>query len=165
MQTYLDRALPFGLRSAPKLFSAVADALAWGMRRRGIQYQLHYLDDYLLLGPPGTPVCVQAMSTTWSFVNFLESQWQWRRYKVHQLHWSSWGSRLISSAIEITAKQTGQVTVSHRRMGGMPFVQKTPTLGSLQPRSNGGTPRSDITPSHNWLCVTGGASRPFHLTE
>ena len=29
-QTYLDTALPFGLRSAPKLFSAVADAVAWG---------------------------------------------------------------------------------------------------------------------------------------
>ena len=64
MQTYLDSALPFGLRSAHKLFSAVADALAKGMQRRGIQYQLHYLDDYLLLGPPGTPVSVQAMSTT-----------------------------------------------------------------------------------------------------
>ena len=63
-QTYLDTALPFGLRSAPKLFSAVADAVAWGMWRRGIRYQLHYLDDYLLLGPPGTPVCGQAVATT-----------------------------------------------------------------------------------------------------
>ena len=26
---YIDRVLPFGLRSAPKLFSAVADALQW----------------------------------------------------------------------------------------------------------------------------------------
>ncbi len=28
-QLYLDRALPFGLRSAPKLFNAVADLTAW----------------------------------------------------------------------------------------------------------------------------------------
>ena len=28
-QTYVDRALPFGLHSAPKIFSAVADAVAW----------------------------------------------------------------------------------------------------------------------------------------
>ena len=33
-QTYLDTALPFGLRSAPKLFSAIANAVAWGMWRR-----------------------------------------------------------------------------------------------------------------------------------
>ena len=41
-------ALPFGLRSAPKIFSAVAHTLAW------ILLQLHYLDDFLLLGQPGS---------------------------------------------------------------------------------------------------------------
>ena len=30
---YIDRVLPFGLRSAPKLFSAVADALQWILQR------------------------------------------------------------------------------------------------------------------------------------
>ena len=70
-QKYLDTALPFGLRSAPKLFSAVADAVAWRMWRRGIRYQLHYLDDYLLLGPPGTPVCRQALTTTLELCQFL----------------------------------------------------------------------------------------------
>jgi len=34
-QLYLDSALPFGLRSAPKLSNAVADALEWVMRDRG----------------------------------------------------------------------------------------------------------------------------------
>ena len=63
-QTYLDTALPFGLRSAPKLFSAVADAVAWRMSRKGIRYQVHYLNDYLLLGPPETPVCGQDLATT-----------------------------------------------------------------------------------------------------
>ena len=29
--TYCDQALPFGLRSAPKLFTAVADGLAWAL--------------------------------------------------------------------------------------------------------------------------------------
>ena len=27
--TYVDRALPFGLRSAPKIFNAIADVIAW----------------------------------------------------------------------------------------------------------------------------------------
>ena len=45
---YIDTALPFGLRSAPKIFNAVADALMWILESRGIALALHYLDDYLL---------------------------------------------------------------------------------------------------------------------
>ena len=44
---YLDTALPFGLRSAPKLFTAVADGLLFAMRVNGIQWVIHYLDDFL----------------------------------------------------------------------------------------------------------------------
>ena len=50
--TYVDRSLPFGLRSAHKLFTAVADALAWALFRRGIRFLLHYLDDFLFIGEP-----------------------------------------------------------------------------------------------------------------
>ena len=31
-EVYIDTALPFGLRSAPKIFLAVADALAWALK-------------------------------------------------------------------------------------------------------------------------------------
>ena len=44
---YVDRMLPFGLRSAPKIFSAVADALQWMLFQRGISNLLHYLDDFI----------------------------------------------------------------------------------------------------------------------
>ena len=43
----VDTALPFGLRSAPKVFSAVADALLWAMHQNGVINGLHYLDDFL----------------------------------------------------------------------------------------------------------------------
>jgi hypothetical protein len=46
--TYINSALPFGLRSAPIIFMAVADALAWAMLCRGVPANLHYLDDFLL---------------------------------------------------------------------------------------------------------------------
>ena len=46
---YIDRVLPFGLRSAPKLFSAVADALHWILHKKGIKKSLHYLDDFILV--------------------------------------------------------------------------------------------------------------------
>ena len=51
---YVDRSLPFGLRSAPKLFTAVADAMAWALFSRGIRFLLHYLDDFLFIVPPGS---------------------------------------------------------------------------------------------------------------
>ena len=35
-ERYTDGALPFGLRSAPKIFSAVADALQWILTKKGI---------------------------------------------------------------------------------------------------------------------------------
>lgn len=42
---YIDTALPFGLRSAPKIFTALADAIEWIARRNGAQFVIHYLDD------------------------------------------------------------------------------------------------------------------------
>ena len=53
-RTYIDRALLFGLRSAPKLFSTVADAIAWVLHCQGVHYQLHYLDNFLFFGTPAT---------------------------------------------------------------------------------------------------------------
>ena len=50
--TYVDRCLPFGLRSAPIIFSAMADALAWAFWCSGIISQIHYLDDFLFFGRP-----------------------------------------------------------------------------------------------------------------
>ena len=46
---YIDKVLPFGLRSAPKIFSAVADAVQWTLFKNGIQKGLHYLDDFILV--------------------------------------------------------------------------------------------------------------------
>ena len=60
----LFRVLPFGLCSGPKLFSALTDAMMWFLWDRGVESTLHYLDDFLLLGPPRQPACHQALSTT-----------------------------------------------------------------------------------------------------
>ena len=43
---YLDATLPFGLRSAPVIFNAVAEALAFVIRERGVEGMDHYLDDF-----------------------------------------------------------------------------------------------------------------------
>ena len=54
---YVDGMLPFGLRSAPKIFTAVADALEWVLRQRGVRHVDHYLDDFVTMGPPGSNAC------------------------------------------------------------------------------------------------------------
>jgi len=46
---YVDKVLPFGLSSAPKIFSALADALQWILHNNGVTKGLHYLDNYILV--------------------------------------------------------------------------------------------------------------------
>ena len=53
-QVYIDPMLPFGLRSAPKIFNAVADALEWCLRADVIRHVFHYLHDFVVLGAPGS---------------------------------------------------------------------------------------------------------------
>ena len=45
---------PFGLRSAPKIYTAVADALEWVARQRGVPEIDNYLDNFVTLRPHGT---------------------------------------------------------------------------------------------------------------
>ena len=49
--------LPFGLRLAPKIFNAVADALEWCVTKEGVNYVYQYLDDFVVLGPPSYEEC------------------------------------------------------------------------------------------------------------
>ena len=49
---YVDPCLPFGLRSAPKIFTAFADSLAWILHHRGVRHLIHYLDDFLIFASP-----------------------------------------------------------------------------------------------------------------
>ena len=58
---YIDTALPFGLRSAPKIFTAIADAPEWIARRHGVNFLIHYLDDYLIIGAPNSDECRKAL--------------------------------------------------------------------------------------------------------
>ena len=61
-KTFVDRALPFGLRSAPLIFTAVADALQWIMEQVGATWVRHYVDDYITIGAPGTQECTGNIS-------------------------------------------------------------------------------------------------------
>ena len=59
---FVDTALPFGLRSAPKIFTAVADAVQWILQQEGVRFVIHFLDDFLLVGAPESGECAFALS-------------------------------------------------------------------------------------------------------
>ena len=53
----MDKVLPFGLRSAPIIFSAIADDLQWIIQQKGVNHLFHYLDDFITIGPPQSQTC------------------------------------------------------------------------------------------------------------
>ena len=59
---YIDPMLPFGLRSAPKIFNAVADTLNWYLQQSGIPLVFHYLDDFIIVGPPHSLQCAHSLA-------------------------------------------------------------------------------------------------------
>lgn len=54
---------PLGSNSAPNIFNSVADALVWSS---GMQGTFHYIDDFLILGSPGSHLCVADLSSAFS---------------------------------------------------------------------------------------------------
>ena len=60
---YVDAALPFSLRSAPKIFNALADALEWILHAHGVEHLWHYLDDFLTCGAPRSDECMRNLHT------------------------------------------------------------------------------------------------------
>lgn len=70
----VDTALPFGLRSAPKVFNVLADCLQWIFQHSGIKHVLHYLDDYLLAGKPESGECGEGLQRALALCEELGAQ-------------------------------------------------------------------------------------------
>jgi hypothetical protein len=68
-EVYVDRSLPFGLRSAPLLFTAFSDMVAWAIHCQGVRFIMHYLDDFLILGPPGNQEAAHSLDITLQFLS------------------------------------------------------------------------------------------------
>ena len=61
---FVDMALPFGLRSAPYIFSSVADLVEWLLKKQyDVGFLLHCLDDFHTLGPPNSQTCQRNLDT------------------------------------------------------------------------------------------------------
>ena len=62
---YVGCCLPFGLLSAPKLFTVVADALEWIVNCQGegkVEFIIHYLDDFLVAGKTNSDSCQKSLN-------------------------------------------------------------------------------------------------------
>ena len=53
-QVNVDAALPFGLRSAPKIFTVLVDGLEWMAKEQGVEY---LWDDFITCGAAGSEEC------------------------------------------------------------------------------------------------------------
>ena len=63
-QWYVDKCLPFGLRSSPALFNHLASAIEWILiNNYNIRHLIHYLDDFFTAGPPDSHTCRRNMET------------------------------------------------------------------------------------------------------
>ncbi len=60
-ETLIDGALPFGLRSAPLIFTALGDAIQWIATEKGATWLRHYVDDFVAVGKKDTGECAKAM--------------------------------------------------------------------------------------------------------
>ena len=62
-EVYIDITLPLGLRSAPEIFNAIAEALKCVMKARQVHHVAHCLDDDIALASPGAKECA---GSVWS---------------------------------------------------------------------------------------------------
>ena len=62
-QLYVDCMLPFGLRSAPVIYTAVVDAFEMILKAKGIEDTDNYVDDIITFGPPQSSTCQQNLTT------------------------------------------------------------------------------------------------------
>lgn len=58
---YVDKVLPFGLRSAPKVYNAIADRPLWILEHIDQVISIHYLDDFLIFGYTVSSQCEESL--------------------------------------------------------------------------------------------------------
>ena len=92
---FFDTRLPFGLRSAPKIFSAVADALQWSFLRRGVSWVAHYLDDFITVGSPESPECQTNLKIMLATCQRLGVPVAQKSVRAQRQCWYFWGLNLI----------------------------------------------------------------------
>lgn len=59
---FVDTVLPFGIRSAPYIFTCIADLVEWITKQNyNVSFLMHYLDDFRTIGSPGSSICQHSL--------------------------------------------------------------------------------------------------------
>ena len=61
----------FQVTVGAEIFSSVADMIAWALHCAGIHHQIHYLDDFLILGAPDTSEAGDALAIALWILEYL----------------------------------------------------------------------------------------------
>ena len=88
-RVFIDTTLPFGLRSSPKIFSAISDALEWILANQGMSSCLHYIDDFFTLGLANAEECRQNLHLMLWICNSLGLPLATNKLKVLLRIWNS----------------------------------------------------------------------------
>jgi len=72
-EVFIHTCLPFGLRSAPKLFNILADHIEWIAEISNVSFLVHYLDNFLTMVPPPpvSPTCLNNLDTLIQICDYL----------------------------------------------------------------------------------------------
>jgi len=98
---FVDAALPFGLWSAPKIFTAVADAVTWVLQQQGVKFIIHYLDGFLLIGPPRCDDCAVALEILLQMFDLLGLPVAWENLEGPMACLTFLGFEIDSLALEL----------------------------------------------------------------
>ena len=83
---YVDMVLPFGVWSAPYIFTCVADLVEWVAKQNyDVTFLVLYLDDFHTLGPPGSSVCQHNLDRSTDCFSKLGVPLQWAFKRVNFL--------------------------------------------------------------------------------
>ena len=100
-QVYIDTRLPSGLHSAPKLFNILADLLSWILESKGVSPILHYLDNFLTMGPPSSTTCQENLNIIYEVCSCLGVPLALAKLEGHTQSLTFLGIVLDTSRMEI----------------------------------------------------------------
>ena len=134
-KVYIDKTLPFGLRSAPLICTAVADALLWLMRGKGVSFVDHYLDDFITLGKPKSMECADNFRLLLETCKETGTPVEAEKSEGPTTKLIFWGIETDSSAWEmrLPTEKLAKLRVSHQMAGQKSLQEKGPLIADRLP--------------------------------
>ena len=103
---FIDTTMPFGLRLAPKIFTALANAVEWVLRQRGVRFIIHYLDDFFLVGGTEYTACAFQLKIVLDTFQELGLPIDLNKLKGPSTHLTFLGFELDSRAMVVLLPQS-----------------------------------------------------------